>query len=620
MIAKRAARRSDGKSSFSKLAGYILADRGGGQSPEDPRATNCGVESMDTAVAVIEATQALNTRTRNDKTYHLIVSFPAGERPPAPTLAIIEQELCAAIGLGDHQRVSVVHPETGNPHFHVAINKIHPETLRAVEPYFDHNALGEACRELERRFGLTRVNHAAGPSRAGQPTRAQDARAHSGRQTFADWMRPHRVPLRQAVAAAPTWAAVHQVLAGFDLAIAPRAAGLAVSSRTVAATMKASAIGRELSMTALSRRLGEYQPPDPAAPPTAARVSPYSADPDPPVPGLWDQYKAERERSVAAKKPLLERERARRDAAVEALRASFAARGDRIRGDRLLSRRAKRAAYQTLAVERRAAYADARAACKLAVQAVHRELRTRTWQDWLIDRSLDGDPRALRALRARVRGSGTAAFGLSCAPGEDPHAVFRDLSPRVLRNGDVLYQIEGHQVRDTGGEIRIDSTSPRAIAAALEIARRKWDGPLSLAGGGAFQDAAAEAAGAARLPIAFADPVMERRRSLVSSLAASERAAREPLAAWVAARNAARSRTRDRAPMRLHRPGEGGLAIYRGVRRAGPGAVALLETPDALVALPISDRQFARFRRATIGTPVRYDSRGRCTFDRGRTI
>ena len=48
--------------------------------------------------------------------------------------------------------------------------------------------------------------------------------------------------------------------------------------------------------------------------------------------------------------------------------------------------------------------------------------------------------------------------------------------------------------------------------------------------------------------------------------------------------------------MRLHRPGETGDALYRGVRRADTNAVALLETPDELLADPISDRQFARFR------------------------
>jgi len=147
MIAKRASRRKDGKSSFTKLANYITRE----SKDEEiafSRVSNCGFDSVDLAVKEIEATQGRNTRSKADKTYHLVVSFPAGEVPSKEQLEDIEDELCKSIGLGDHQRVSAAHNDTDNFHLHIAINKIHPVSHRAVEPYYDKYSLDEACSRL----------------------------------------------------------------------------------------------------------------------------------------------------------------------------------------------------------------------------------------------------------------------------------------------------------------------------------------------------------------------------------------------------------------------------------------------------------------------------------------
>ena len=618
MIAKRAARRNDGRSSFIKLARYILAARGDAAAPRAARATNCGAENVGTALTAIAATQALNTRTNNDKTYHLIVSFRAGEKPAAAELRIIEASLCEAIGLGDHQRLSVLHEETGNPHLHIAINKIHPETLRAVEPYYDHRALATSCEELERRFGLARDNHRPREGGRKPPARARDMRAHAGRETFAAWTGRRAAQIREAVLGATTWGETHRALARFDLALHPRGAGLVIASRTIDATLKASAIGRALSSPSLSARLGPFAP---AAPETSRIIADlaYSSAPTPRPPSLWDEYQAARARCLATKTPAIAAARARREASAETIRADFDRRRARVRDDRLLSRRGKRGAYRLLATRRQAAYASARMQCRQAIADVHRQNPVKSWQDWLIDRALDGEAPALAALRSRARSRGTEGFALR-GDGGDSAAVHRDLRPRLLPNGDVLYTIAGEQVRDTGSEIRVASTKAPAVAAALELARRKWAGPLAVSGGEAFRDAAAHAAAASRRPVAFADRRIERRRRLLSSLTESERRRRQELVEWVRGRNETRSRTRDRTPLTLHRPGESGVARYRGVRRVGDAAVALLDTGDVLVAVPISSRQAARFRRETIGASVRFDSQGRCAFDRGRAL
>ncbi len=70
MIAKRIPKKSSIKGSFSALAKYIMA------KDTQPRISNCLFEDdFKEALYEIEAIQEMNTRTKADKTYHLLNRF-----------------------------------------------------------------------------------------------------------------------------------------------------------------------------------------------------------------------------------------------------------------------------------------------------------------------------------------------------------------------------------------------------------------------------------------------------------------------------------------------------------------------------------------------------------------
>jgi Fe-S cluster biosynthesis and repair protein YggX len=180
MIAKRIPREK-GTSSVSRLVRYMVAAVGEidpntwsrtsdyildtkektikGEKVASYRVTNCETDDPAAAAILIEATQAANTRSKADKTYHLVFSFPPGENPSIEVLHAIEDELCAAIGYADHHRISAVHNDTDHLHVHVAINKVHPTGLQNIEPYFDKKRLMETCSKLEVKYDLERTNH-----------------------------------------------------------------------------------------------------------------------------------------------------------------------------------------------------------------------------------------------------------------------------------------------------------------------------------------------------------------------------------------------------------------------------------------------------------------------------
>ena len=55
-------------------------------------------EHHDWTVYEVEATPRQNTRAKLDKTYHMLVSFRAGENPSPEVLQMIEERLCESLG------------------------------------------------------------------------------------------------------------------------------------------------------------------------------------------------------------------------------------------------------------------------------------------------------------------------------------------------------------------------------------------------------------------------------------------------------------------------------------------------------------------------------------------
>ena len=83
MIAKHVAMRSLGKSEFAGLAEYITDAESKTERLGVVTVTNCQAGTVQAATDEVLATQHMNTRATGDKTFHLLVSFRAGEKPDA---------------------------------------------------------------------------------------------------------------------------------------------------------------------------------------------------------------------------------------------------------------------------------------------------------------------------------------------------------------------------------------------------------------------------------------------------------------------------------------------------------------------------------------------------------
>lgn len=263
MISRRIARKPE-NDNYRRLANYIADANRGGEKCLMTWCAGCWAgDDYELAIQEVADTQALNTRTLKEKTYHLIVSFrPEDEASLTPaTLKKIESELAKALGFEEHQRHCGVHQNTANLHMHVAYNMIHPEKLTRHDPFRDYHTRDRVCRELEKRFGLA-IDHGRNQGPA-QPLGdgAATVEAHTGQQSFESYAKDFRENILASLEGAADWQGLHQALTLHGLEILPHGNGLVIKDRHGKHTIKASSLDRSLAKGSLEKRLGPFQPP-----------------------------------------------------------------------------------------------------------------------------------------------------------------------------------------------------------------------------------------------------------------------------------------------------------------------------------------------------------------------
>ncbi len=583
---------------------YILADPAGGRVGA-VRITNCNAGTSALAIMEILATQSLNKRSRGDRTYHLVVSFEPGERPAPAQIEAIENELCAAIGLSSHQRISALHLDRAHLHLHIAINKVDPATLRCVEPYYDKRKLMKACDELEIKHGLARTNHGRSV-KSGPKGRAADFEAHSGQASFASWVREKiEAPLVALLAGGCAWDDVHGLLAKEGLALKKRGAGLVIVDAT-GRGVRASAVNRAFSMPALTTQLGAFQASPASQAQAAYQAKPLQAN----TRALFAEYTRQRQQGADARKRAREAiARDRQDIfAVFAKHRALVKRSGLTRS----GKRGRRLELQLLRTQRLAEAAK-------RLRAAEEEIDKRfffTWIAFLQDCAARGDVEALRALRSSGKpAAGVAADFISAQDTASARTIIlQNLRPTVRKNGDLAYQLgDGGGVTDEKERIRVDRLSYQAVLTALSLGEKRFKGQtLALDGTAAFRRQAAEVAAALRLDIVFDDAGMEKDRlDLIA-----QKMAPIPVKAvvdFVAEQNRIAQKRSSRYAYRLWAAGDAGEAIYRGLRTIDGHDALLLQRGAEVLVRPASPDEVEQAKTWRIDAAVHYSgpSRGR---------
>ena len=220
MIAKIIPIKSVRKSSFSVLIQYLTDPQDKSERVSQINVSNCYTDDLTAGLLEIQNTQEMNKRAKSDKTCHLVLSFPEGERLSFMSLNAIEERFCEALGFAGHQRISVVHDDTNNLHMHIAINKIHPRSLTIHNPYYDYKKVAKLCEQIEQEYGLTTVNHETVSDKAARV--AQEIEIRTGVESLLGWLKRECLDeLKQS----DNWQDLNRVLKTHGLEIKERGNG-----------------------------------------------------------------------------------------------------------------------------------------------------------------------------------------------------------------------------------------------------------------------------------------------------------------------------------------------------------------------------------------------------------
>lgn len=471
-----------------------------------PLETNCF--SWATSAAEMNMVASQNPRCV-DPVYHFILSWREHEAPTNAQVFESAQHCISALGMEGHQYVTAIHHDTDNLHCHVAVNRVHPDTLKAANIWNDAEKLQKSCRVLERRYGFEQDNGSwvwndrdqlvpAGFRFPSAPQGAAKTEIYSDTESLFHYtVRTVRNEIDDVfVDDSADWKSIHLLLNKNGLALREQGKGLVIydKSQPEGIAVKASSVHPSLTKARLEPVYGMFAPP-----PSFEFSDPFSAQY-----GVFNTYqpalhlrdkgaRTERREERAAEREALKaryqeykRSWIKPDLNVQAREQEIAIRFQSMKqnarrsfNDPLL----RKLMYRVAEFQRMKAMAELRLQLRGERQTLadNGALRPLAYRVWVEQQALAGDVAAVSQLRgfayrekrkvklAEKHAEGVIVF----APGDDTAVLDkRSHSTQLRRDGTIEYLRFGQVgVVDTGDRVVIKSGFEDAdLAANLQMA------------------------------------------------------------------------------------------------------------------------------------------------------
>lgn len=568
MIAKVPPKRKDSKTSFKSLGKYMSErDHIDPETGEVSRyqcvaETNCLF--VETAAREMKATSDMNGRVK-DPVYHFVISWPEHEKPPDQQVFEAGRAAMEALGMGDHEYLSVVHRDTENTHGHFMVNRIHPETFKSVYPDRDFYKLDKVMREVELKQewshdkGVYAVHERNGKkvvdwtkdkkdidhSNAKLPAKARQMEAMTGSESLATYAQAE--PKKAAIDVLKNgggWQELHAALKGYGLDIKPKGQGFVIGSINDESIIpiKASTMAEQLGAGKLKKLIGEYQPP--IAEKAVSVEKQYNSKTPKRDPNLREQKRLER---GAERQALRERYKTyesdfkqAKQPAKDLLYRTHKAKQKALIDDHKKRRESvlksglgvveRKAEYSVLALDS----AKKREALSIEIQTEREAFKSekvQPFRDWVADRAGAGDKAAISQLRGwhheekrrdkAVKGTDQAHLTANHIDEKEvpqkPSRILDNVTWQVDgKTGAVAYAVNQKTAFIDEGKrlnfVKSEQGNREAVAAGLMLAKEKFGESIVVNGNDDFKRLAVEIAVEKNIAVKFTDPALENRR------------------------------------------------------------------------------------------------------------
>lgn len=436
-----------------------------------------------------------------DTVNHYVLSWREGEVPSPEQIEQAVDLFLGELGLSEHQTIFGVHVDTDNRHLHIAVNRVHPDTLKVIKPNkgFDIEVAHQAIARIEHLQGWSREERGryqvevtgeltrdeaskAKPRQPAQPKRDMEQR--TGEKSA------ERIAIENApaiVKSSRSWQELHSRFAIAGMRYERTGSGATIFIGEVG--VKASSADRGASLAQLQKRFGPYEPVDTSHQVAARKPEPVQRG----VPG-WETYIAGRKAHSAARESAAIEQRLRHQAERKQLAAAQREHRKELLGTDWRGRGVLRNSWQSIIAAQQAA-AKAVLAKRQAKERYELRQRFRPYPDLEQWHHQQKNPHLAEQWRYRAH----EPQGMEGEGDDTPRprgianyvATIRGrevlYSQRVSTFGDIAFVDRGRRI-----EIQ-DWRNRESVLAALQLSQQKW-GSITVTGNDSYKAMCAELA------------------------------------------------------------------------------------------------------------------------------
>ncbi|MDR0651673.1 MAG: relaxase/mobilization nuclease domain-containing protein [Synergistaceae bacterium] len=483
-----------GHSSFKGLNDYITG-KTKGQPGEKIALTGClNLASVETATIEMESL-AFQNKLSKDPVMHMLLSWRENENPTSDQVREAVTITLGELNLSQCQAVYSLHRNTDNLHLHICVNRIDPETYRAIDPAhgWTRRAMEHAARRIEHVQGWngeentwSEINESGvitqKPNKQDIRLRQEvkDTENQTGEQSA---IRHAQGALKGRIQSIASWDALHNLMRSNGMEYERKGSGAVIHVGDI--VVKASSVSRNLSLAKLEKGIGAYQSPREAERPlnfedTSSNRKPLDKSNDN---ADWRAYIAERgeyfrnKKSAQTLQSMTQRQerQALKVRQRDERKAMFAG----FRGHR----------YPRAYVDQQRSALSTKHAYELALmKALHKKQREGqkqssliylSFERWLVERGL-----TLQADEYRHR-KDKGYIRLEPPEGSNENTAYQ--GPSGILGFTMTQTKQGARFAsaetpnkaafiDTGSLIRVYGTEENSLLAALQLAQAKWGG------------------------------------------------------------------------------------------------------------------------------------------------
>jgi hypothetical protein len=439
-----------------------------------------------------------NVRSKNPA-LHFILSWRSDESPTNEQADEAVDIAIKELNLEGCQTLWALQKDTENLHVHVVVNRISPETFKAIRPAkgWTKKALERAARKIEfaqgweiEQSGRYIVDSSGNvhekvdvkvrdSSDEKLSQKARDIESHTGAESFERIAKREILPILES---AKSWEELHSSLLEHGAKVERRGKGAVLNF--CGTMLKLSSVSRKCSFTQLEHKLGTYLPDDESikvSEKSFVKTSVTSAVPD--VKSSWEDYQSEKDRYLEAKKSAIESLRSQQKSERESLREVQWARWQRLKSESWVGLgRDLNVVRKFLAFFNKGEQLDLRDAQKKEMLELksHYLQKFPSFKKWLLEQEREEDYRKYRFPGAFILSS--AQSGVTSV--EFPKEIdLRDYQARRGSGGSVLYCRAGKftaDFSDMGKRIVLNkrTLTEDLVLSALQLANAKWGATL----------------------------------------------------------------------------------------------------------------------------------------------